>query len=54
MILYGIASAIAGDIEDWYASREEADAVLGAILRDEPSYDGELWVATLKLEVCPN
>jgi hypothetical protein len=28
MILYGIASAVSGDIWDWYPSREEAEAVL--------------------------
>jgi hypothetical protein len=38
VILYGIASAISGDAEDFYLSREEAEAVLAAILRDEPDF----------------
>jgi hypothetical protein len=41
MTLYGIASPISGDMQDWYASRELAEAVLGAILRDEPDFEGE-------------
>jgi hypothetical protein len=28
MILYGIAGAVAGDIEEWYATREQAEATL--------------------------
>jgi hypothetical protein len=36
VILYGVASAISGDMEDFYRSREEAEAVLAGILRDEP------------------
>jgi hypothetical protein len=39
MILYGIASAVAGDIEDSYRSRAEAEAVLVGILRDEPEFE---------------
>jgi hypothetical protein len=42
VILYGIASAVAGDIEDWYPTRAEADATLAAILRDEPDFESEL------------
>jgi hypothetical protein len=42
MILYGIASAVAGDIEDWYRSRDQAEETLASILRDEPDFDGEL------------
>jgi hypothetical protein len=43
VILYGIASAISGDMEDFYKRREEAETVLAAILRDEPDFEGELW-----------
>jgi hypothetical protein len=39
VILYGIASAVSGDAEDFYLSREEAEAVLAAILRDEPDFE---------------
>jgi hypothetical protein len=44
MILYGIASAQSGDIEDWYRTNHEAEATLAGILRDEPDFEGELWV----------
>jgi hypothetical protein len=44
MTLYGIASAVAGDIEEWYPTREQAEATLAAILRDEPDFEGDLWV----------
>jgi hypothetical protein len=50
VILYGIASAVAGDIEDWYTSEEQAEQVLRAILRDEPEFDGELWVEAIEFE----
>jgi hypothetical protein len=54
MILYGVASAISGDAQDFYNSREEAEATLAAILRDEPESEGELWVEAIRLEQCPN
>jgi hypothetical protein len=44
VILYGIASGVSGDIEDWYLSRAEADETLAAILRDEPEFEGDLWM----------
>jgi hypothetical protein len=37
VIIYGIASARSGDAQDFYNSREEAEATLAAILRDEPT-----------------
>jgi hypothetical protein len=48
--LYLIASAISGDMQDWYLSRDEAEAVLAQILRDEPDFEGELWVEPVKFE----
>jgi hypothetical protein len=42
LILYGIASASSDDIEDWYLNREEAEATLASILRDEPDFEGEV------------
>jgi hypothetical protein len=48
MILYGIASAVARDIEDWYRSRDVAEAVLAQVLRDEPDFEGELWVEAVR------
>ncbi len=48
MILYGIASARSDDIEDWYLSRDEAEATLASILRDEPDFEGELEVEAVE------
>jgi hypothetical protein len=54
LTLYGIASAISGDMEDWYMSREEAEATLAAILLDEPEFEGELWVEAVEFELAFN
>jgi hypothetical protein len=37
MGLYGIASGVSGDVENWCLTRQEAEATLAAILRDEPA-----------------
>jgi hypothetical protein len=50
VILYGIASNRSGDIEDWYPTREEAEATLASILGDEPDFEGELWVEAVEFE----
>ncbi len=50
VIVYGIASARSGDIEDWYATRDEAEATFAAIPRDEPDFEGELCVEALEIE----
>ena len=50
MSLYGIASALSEDIEDWYLSRDEPETTLAGILRDEPSFEGELWVEAIEFE----
>jgi hypothetical protein len=42
VILYGIASAVAGDIEIWLNTREDAEETLAEILRDEPDFVGDL------------
>jgi hypothetical protein len=52
--LYGTASAVAGTVDDWYASREEAEAVLASIVRDEPELEGDVWVEAVEIEVVPN
>jgi hypothetical protein len=54
VILYGIASGVSGDIEDWYLSRAEADRTLVAILRDEPDFEGHVWVEAVEFEQSPN
>jgi hypothetical protein len=40
VIVYGIASSLSGDVEDFYATRDEAEATLGQILADEPEFEG--------------
>jgi hypothetical protein len=54
VILYGIASNVSGDIEDWYPTRDEAEAVLAQILGDEPDFEGELWVEAIRFQMSPN
>jgi hypothetical protein len=54
VILYGIASGLSGDIQDGYTSREGAGQVLRAILRDEPDFEGELWVEAVEFDQNPN
>jgi hypothetical protein len=54
MILYGIASATSGDVEDFYASREEAEAMVARILGDEPDFEGDVWVEAIEFDQSPN
>ncbi len=42
------------DIAIWSTTRDEADATLAEILRDEPEFEGELWVETIEFEYCLN
>ncbi len=53
-ILYGIASAVSDDIEDWYPSRDEAEAVVASIFGDEPDFEGELRVEAISFEQSVN
>jgi hypothetical protein len=39
---------------DWYVSRDEAEAVLAQILRDEPDFEGELWVEAVRFQISRN
>jgi hypothetical protein len=43
VIVYGIASGLSGDLEDFHGTREEAEATLAQILADEPEFEGQLW-----------
>jgi hypothetical protein len=54
VIVYGIASSLSGDVEDFYATRDEAEATLTQILVDEPEFEGQLWVQPVALEVSRN
>jgi hypothetical protein len=54
VIVYGIASRLSGDIEDFYTTRDEAEATLAQILADEPELEGQLWVQDVAFEVSRN
>ena len=54
VIVYGIASSLSGDVEDFYATRDEAEATLTQILVDEPEFEGQLWVQPVAFEVSRN
>jgi hypothetical protein len=54
VLLFGIASTLSGDIEIWSTTRDEADATLAEILRDEPDFEGALWVETIEFEYSLN
>jgi hypothetical protein len=54
VVLYGIASAVAGDIEIWATTRKEAEETLAEILRDEPDFVGDLWVEPVEFEQSAN
>ena len=54
VIVYGIASRLSGDVEDFYTTRDEAEATLAQILADEPDFEGQLWVQGVAFEVSRN
>ncbi len=54
VILYGTASALSDDIEDWYRSRDQAEATLAGILRDEAVSRRELRVEEIEFEQSVN
>ena len=54
VIVYGIASSLSGDVEDFYATRDEAEATLAQILAEEPEFEGQLWVQAVGFEVSRN
>lgn len=47
--LYGIASRISNDGDDWHPTREAAEATLAEVLADAPELEGKLWVAPMEL-----
>jgi hypothetical protein len=48
-ILYGIASAIAGDVELMFPTEEEAQGTLAEVLADEPDLRDALWMQAIDL-----
>ena len=54
VLVYGIASSVSHDVEDFHATAEEAEATLEQILADEPELEGALWVAPVELDLSAN
>ena len=54
MFVYGIASSVSRDVDDFYSTRGQAEATLAEILADEPELDGALWVEPVELDLSPN
>lgn len=54
MVFYGIASSLSTDIDDFYASAEEAEAVLARICGDESELQSALWVEQVEFELSAN
>jgi hypothetical protein len=54
VILYGIASSLSRDVDDFYPSREEAEATLAEIVADEPDLEGALWIEPVAFDLSSN
>jgi hypothetical protein len=54
VLVYGIASSVSRDVDDFYPTRAEAEATLAEILADEPELEGALWVEPVELDLSPN
>jgi hypothetical protein len=54
MVVYGIASSLSRDIDDFYPTAAQAEAALAQIFGDEPDLKGALWVERIDLELSPN
>jgi len=54
VLLYGIASRVSHDVDDFYPTAAEAEATLAGILADEPELEGSLWVEPVEIDVSLN
>jgi hypothetical protein len=54
VVVYGIASSLSRDIDDFYPTAAQAEAALAQIFADEPDLKGALWVERIELELSPN
>jgi hypothetical protein len=54
VVVYGIASSVSHDVDDFYPTAGEAEATLAQILVDEPELEGLLWVEPVELASSPN
>jgi len=46
--LYGIASHVTRNVDEWHRTEAEANATLDTILREAPELEGELWVEAVE------
>jgi hypothetical protein len=54
VVVYGIASRVSRDVDDFYPTAAEAEATLAEILAGEPELEGALWVEPVEIDVSPN
>jgi hypothetical protein len=54
VLVYGIASSVSRDVDDFYPTAAEAEATLAEILADEPELEGSLWVEPVEIDVSLN
>ncbi len=47
--IYGLASTISHDVDEWRLARDGAEAVLAEVLEDEPELEGALFVLEVEL-----
>jgi hypothetical protein len=54
VIVYGIASSVSHDVDDFYPTAAEAEATLAEILADVPEFEGSLWVEPVEIDTSLN
>jgi hypothetical protein len=54
VLVYGIASSVSRDVDDFHATAAEAEATLEEIVADEPELEGALWVEAVELDLSAN
>ena len=54
VLVYGIASSVSHDVDDFYPTAAEAEATLAEIVADEPELEGALWVEPLEIHLSPS
>ncbi len=50
MRLYGIASKLTRNVDEWHRTEAEANATLHRILREAPELQGELWIEAVDFD----
>ena len=54
VLVYGIASSVSHDVDDFYPTAAEAETTLAEILADAPELEGALWVEPVEIDVSLN